>query len=272
MKVKGTGGALAGVLIEILDEDINEDGVLVIPEHIHTIETGVFKGNTKLKKVIGNGIVVIGNEAFSECLLLEDICFPHARSIGTSAFEGCESLRKVSLSNKFDADSGLGEKIFAGCTALDALDLSAYQWIPYRLIGEKQHLDKLILGSKSTVNYNPIYIDKGLDIGIVEYSDKMPTKPLGLNQRRYTIVDPNTAIDCIGVDDHVFQIEQTIRINPWVRLFCGKTIAGEFACPYGMVYGEYEDYYSYKLYTSIENFRKDMNDDFRLDGVSENIV
>ena len=39
-----------------------------------------------------------------------------------------------------------------------------------------------------------------------------------------------------------------------------------------MVYGEYEDYYSYKLYTSIENFRKDMNDDFRLEGESENIV
>lgn len=273
MKVKRTGGALAGeMLIEVLDEDIDERGVFVIPEHITCIDSGVFKGNTKLKRVIGKGIKGIGSDAFSECLLLEDICFPHAQSIGTSAFEGCESLRKVSLLNKFDPDSGLGEKIFSGCTALNTLDLSAYKWIPYILIGEKQHLDKLILSGKSTVDSNPIYIDDGLNIEIVEYSDKMPTNPLGLNQRRYTIVDPNKAIDCIGVDDHVFQIEQTIKINPWIRLFCGKTIAGEINCPYGMAYGEYEDYYSYKLYTSIENFRKDMNDDFRLEGESENIV
>ena len=72
-----------------------------------------------LKSVtIGNGIISIGDRAFSDCNALESVTIPNSvTSIGDSAFYNCDALESITIP---DSVTSIGEAAFAHCSNLSA--------------------------------------------------------------------------------------------------------------------------------------------------------
>ena len=92
------------------------------------IGSNTFSGCTKLTAVtIGNGTEYIGNYAFSDCTNLTTVTIGSGiQSIGKCAFKDCSNLTTVNIGvEKLEKGSyagayetGYGEKVFSGCSAL----------------------------------------------------------------------------------------------------------------------------------------------------------
>ena len=97
-----------------------------------SIGSGAFKGQTALTKVvIPRSVKTIGNEAFMNCINLQEVEFESGsalESIGANAFTYCVNLEKINFENTsyivtFGA-AGSGKGIFVGCNKLEKIDLS----------------------------------------------------------------------------------------------------------------------------------------------------
>lgn len=93
---------------EWVENHIDSNGEVIIPEGIEKIEAEAFKDNKLVRKVVmPNTVTEIGDNAFSGCINLEDIEFSeNLKTIGENAFLGS----KVNVSNKETAHE-IAEKI-----------------------------------------------------------------------------------------------------------------------------------------------------------------
>jgi len=123
-----------------------------LPESITTIGVAMFSGCISLENIAFSGDVdIIGAEAFYNCSSLISIDIPAVVSIGSSAFYGCGSLIEIELplelqdvgddafsdcaslttisipnrhrNGHIHRNATLGERIFAGCSALVSVEL-----------------------------------------------------------------------------------------------------------------------------------------------------
>lgn len=66
---------------------------LTVPENVTHINSGAFAYSAVTKVVLPEGLLAIGNQAFSECDVLEEINIPSTvQTIGQDAFYNCDSL------------------------------------------------------------------------------------------------------------------------------------------------------------------------------------
>jgi hypothetical protein len=99
-----------------------EDGDVVIPNGVTSIEEEVFAGHTGLTSVtIPNSVKEIGVHAFDRCYNLKSVTIPDSvKSIGWGAFEDCENLTSVFIpSGVTSIESSLCE----GCTNLKSVTI-----------------------------------------------------------------------------------------------------------------------------------------------------
>lgn len=115
---------------------------VVLPETAEYINLNGFKGCTKLEKVVGSAVRVLGMNAFADCKnlmsldlpLLEgigdyafsgsgltEINMPKVTDLGTNTFNGCEKLETVSLPSVENINIGT----FRDCTSLKSVDISS---------------------------------------------------------------------------------------------------------------------------------------------------
>lgn len=115
---------------------------VVLPETAEYINLNGFKGCTKLEKVVGSAVRVLGMNAFADCKnlvsldlpLLEgigdyafsgsgltEINMPNITDLGTNTFNGCEKLETVSLPSVENINIGT----FRDCTSLKSVDISS---------------------------------------------------------------------------------------------------------------------------------------------------
>lgn len=105
------------------EDKLPEDGIVEIPEGVSSINPWVFRGSSKIKRVIiSDGLKTIGEEAFKDCTSLEEVTLPDSiTTIYYSAFENCTSLKKVSIPGS-EVFNG-GGNIFRGCTSLESVTI-----------------------------------------------------------------------------------------------------------------------------------------------------
>ena len=116
MKIEGT------VLVEVTNEDINENGELIIPEGITEIgRRAVFQAVNLEKVIIPNSVTKIGEEAFTYCFALETLNIPNSvETIEESAFRECRCLESVSIPSGIKS---IGEKVFSHCVQLSNVSI-----------------------------------------------------------------------------------------------------------------------------------------------------
>jgi hypothetical protein len=96
------------------------EGVTEIPEQLCHIGHG--KGFEALETVVfSKSVAVVGSEAFYKCINLRSVVFPNdsqLREIGRRAFEGCNSLRRISIP---DSVTTIRTFAFMDCTNLESV-------------------------------------------------------------------------------------------------------------------------------------------------------
>lgn len=134
-----------------------EDGVLVrytgreevlqVPEGIHTVGEGAFKGCVSLKKVVlPQGLNCIMGDAFKGCRKLEEIIIPDGVSyIGCYAFHRCHALRRVILPPSVEE---LGECAFLYCDNMREAQLPGVKRMGMEALANGISLEKLVISSE----------------------------------------------------------------------------------------------------------------------------
>lgn len=92
---------------------------VVIPEGIEAIERWCFFRKSLETITVPPGVKEI-NEAFCQCVNLIEIDLPDITTIGSDAFKGCSSLKRVVLGPEL---SKMGWHAFSGCTALEEISI-----------------------------------------------------------------------------------------------------------------------------------------------------
>lgn len=106
-----------GILLSC-DKDV--EGVLVIPDHVRTIDSCAFDSCTKLRVVVmPDSLKKIGECAFSECTSLESVVFgSNLGYIGDYAFSECTSLKHIYIPATVWR---IGEWVFGKCDSLESI-------------------------------------------------------------------------------------------------------------------------------------------------------
>ena len=117
--VTGTAYTLKDMAYRQPDGEINLD--LILGEDIDSVRDGLF-ANTGITKVTGNYIKWVKYASFANCYSLEEVDFPILTSLERYAFEGCSSLKKITLPNTL---SQINVSSFAGCTSLEEIVIPA---------------------------------------------------------------------------------------------------------------------------------------------------
>lgn len=102
---------------EWVENHIDSNGEVIIPEGIEKIEPEAFKDNELVRKVVmPNSIVEIGVNAFNGCSNLQEIKFSNnIKRISNNAFKNCTSLSDIELPENLEE---IGTASFRNCINL----------------------------------------------------------------------------------------------------------------------------------------------------------
>lgn len=106
-------------LASVSNDDLDESGSYVIPNHIRTIGPYAFSGLDIKYVTIPSSVKIIRPGAFRDCkkLIQVDIS-DNVTVLHHAAFMDCVSLRKVKLSNNLN---GVFIEVFSGCSNLESI-------------------------------------------------------------------------------------------------------------------------------------------------------
>lgn len=131
-----------------------ENGVLIrytgreeelqVPQGIHTVGEGAFKGCVSLRKVVlPAGLQCIMGDAFKGCRKLEEIVIPDGVTyIGRYAFHRCHALKRVILPCSVEA---LGECAFLYCDSMKEVQIPGVKRLGMEALANGISLEKLVI-------------------------------------------------------------------------------------------------------------------------------
>lgn len=102
----------------VLKKCICRDARVCVPEGVHTIGQGAFKGSTLIETIVlPDSVTTIMDNAFKGCRKLKEITLPPAlKFLGDYAFHRCHSLRFIDIPQSVKA---LGNCVFLYCDSLE---------------------------------------------------------------------------------------------------------------------------------------------------------
>ena len=139
---------------------------LVIPDGIVTIGDGAFSNHSEIVSLsFPNTLTTIGNSAFYGCDSLQTVTFGGKEEIiGQRAFQYCTSLSSVKLP---DSAVDLGTSAFFGCTSLSDVRLSpATTDLPSALFGNCTSLREIAIPD-SVTNISNSFYGSGLATAVI---------------------------------------------------------------------------------------------------------
>ena len=109
-------------LLSVSEEDIDNNGAVVIPEGLTSLGRQAFFGLTTLTQItLPEGLTSIGQHALYDCTGLTQISFPEGlTSISIGAFGNCAGLTQITLPEGLTSIGGLA---FSRCTGLTQITL-----------------------------------------------------------------------------------------------------------------------------------------------------
>lgn len=118
--------------------------LLQVPEGIHTIGEGAFKGCVSLMKVVlPQGLESIQGDAFKGCRRLEEVVFPAGlRYIGRYAFHRCHALRQVFLPSSVEEVDAFA---FLYCDSLREVRIPGVKRLGMEAFANGMSLEKLVI-------------------------------------------------------------------------------------------------------------------------------
>lgn len=122
---------------------------IILPPSIERIPDNAFDGSSLMGIYIPDGIVEIGNYAFSGCRDLKEIYLPNSvTKIGYDAFERCTNLKEINLPNSV---TEIGSGAFRSCTNLEKISIpNSVTEIGRGAFDDCTNLEKVVLPNKLT--------------------------------------------------------------------------------------------------------------------------
>lgn len=132
-----------GVLIRYT----GREEALQVPEGIHTVGEGAFKGCVSLKKVVlPRGLGCIMGDAFKGCRKLEEVVIPDGVTcIGRYAFHRCHALERVILPPSVEE---LGECAFLYCDSMREARLPGVRKMGMAALANGISLERLVISTE----------------------------------------------------------------------------------------------------------------------------
>ena len=143
---------LLGTKIQLTIRNIHTTAVIVrgdweteeleLPSFVEEIGPGAFELNSRLKRIRGSSVRVIGEEAFKDCRALEEVDFPNLEIIEHGAFRNTH-IESVDFKNVYD----IGECAFYGCNNIKSVKIPDAVGVGYMAFAECRNLKEVDLSS-----------------------------------------------------------------------------------------------------------------------------
>ena len=117
-----------GVLVQYNKPNDVEEGTLLdilIPKEVTEIAANVFRGITGIRSIDLNNVTKVGDGAFYGCTDLATVKFTNVESLGALAFAACDKLNNSGTKDELilPAIKTIGESAFSGCESLRLVKL-----------------------------------------------------------------------------------------------------------------------------------------------------
>ena len=154
---------------------------ITFSNQLRNIGMSSLNGTSVSEIILPETLTAVGEYAFRDCKLLkESIIIGDLSTLGNGAFEGCTSLKKVTLQNVVN----LGTSVFRGCPLTDMIAIGIYSNkltdIPEDCNLYTQRNSTIEGVSPSPVTYYiydrdiTMFNDRVLDIGLVNHTGEVP--------------------------------------------------------------------------------------------------
>ena len=245
--------AITDVSAANLEYALSEDGTLTVsgfgnmPEFLSVESIPWYSEREKIKKVVITGVTSVSNNAFSDCVNLEEVVFPEQfEKIGDSAFSGCIKLPGINL-NQAKALKSIGKNAFFNCISLGKVTFPesivsvgenafSVDTDKYKEIGERTDVYydvpiekwlKISFGnSKSTqisdAASNPMYLSGG-DL----YVNGSKFTELNMQESSTTVIGRNVFAGCLSLT----KVNLTGVTDIGANAFAKSNVGGDIVIP-----------------------------------------
>ena len=187
---------------EWVENNVDSNGEVIIPEGIQRIEKGTFQGNEKVKRIImPNSITFIGSRAFADCPNLEEVVFSeNLQVLGQNAFRNCTKLSSADIPSHVKT---VYPGTFDGNTNLQSVTLNEdLEYLSAYAFSNCDNVNELNINGVTRVDYNAFIGRTGIKKITVDGQEFV----IGENEELFSVqkVDEKVAIVTKSKDNKKF--------------------------------------------------------------------
>lgn len=152
--------------------DSGTDSIISIPEGVHTIANGVFKGMSWLLEVnLPSTLKIVGAEAFKGCRQIKKLVFPDGLTeVGEYAFHKCHSLKELTFPPTMKK---VGSCAFLYCDNLKKVVMEGPTYLPKAVFSHNMSLCELALNEGADdSNYSDEVFEGCINLRTITLSGK----------------------------------------------------------------------------------------------------
>ncbi|MBE5812434.1 MAG: hypothetical protein E7314_02110 [Clostridiales bacterium] len=137
-----------------VNEHIDSNGVVIIPDGVSVILRGVFQGNDRIKRVImPESIIGLDVRTFAECTNLQEVTMSNnIEQIGMNSFRNCSQLKSITIPDKVKL---IYPKTFVNNTNLESITLNGnFEYLSADAFVTCDNLVEVNINGTERIDYN----------------------------------------------------------------------------------------------------------------------
>lgn len=179
-----------------VDNHIDSNGEVIIPEGTQVIKKYSFQGNDKVKKIVlPDSIIGIEVKSFADCPNLQEIKLSNnLQVLGMNAFQNCTSLKQIDIPSNVQT---LYPGTFSSCSNLKTISLNGnLKYISADSFANCDNLEEVAINGVDRVNYNA-------------FMQKTSIKKLTIDGQEFTFEDNEQVFSIQKVGEKVAIVSQS---------------------------------------------------------------